>query len=242
MKIAGIIPARYKSSRFPGKPLALILEKPMILWVAELSSKALGTENVWVATDDERIKKIVEVAGFQVIMTSEHCLTGTDRLFDAAKQIQADIYLNIQGDEPMLDPAVIQLVAETKSKFPNEIANAMCRLLPDEDPHDRTIPKVLANKNGKLIYMSRLPIPGNKSGDIEGIPFYKQVCVYAFNFAELEAYGNCTKKSDFEEVEDIEILRFFDLGFDVRMVEVQASSIAVDLPEHIQKVEKALQS
>jgi len=240
MKIAGIIPARYKSTRFPGKPLALILGKPMILWVAEISAKALGKENVWVATDDERIKNVVETAGFQVVMTSEDCLTGTDRLYDAAKQISADMFINIQGDEPMLDPEVIQLVADTKKKYPNEVINAMCRLLPDEDPNDRTIPKVLANKHGKMIYMSRLPIPGNKSGDLSGIPFFKQVCVYAFNFAELEAFGKCTQKAEFEAHEDIEILRFFDLGFDVRMVEVKASSIAVDLPEHIQKVEKAM--
>ena len=97
MKSVVIIPARYKSSRFPGKPLVHLLGKPMILWVSELSAQAVGKENVYIATDDERISKVVTTAGFNAIMTSEQCLTGTDRLAEAANRIQADIYINVQG-------------------------------------------------------------------------------------------------------------------------------------------------
>ena len=104
MKSVVVIPARYKSSRFPGKPLVNLLGKPMILWVSELSAKAVGKENVYIATDDERISKIVTAAGFNAIMTSDHCFTGTDRLAEAANKISADIYINVQGDEPLVNP------------------------------------------------------------------------------------------------------------------------------------------
>ena len=113
-KIIGIIPARYNSSRFPGKPLIKILGKPMILWVAELSSKALGRENLFIATDDERIKNTVEAAGFKVVMTSNSLPTGTDRLAEVARNIKSDIYINIQGDEPTIDPNFITKVVEKK--------------------------------------------------------------------------------------------------------------------------------
>ncbi|MEI7504252.1 MAG: 3-deoxy-manno-octulosonate cytidylyltransferase, partial [Paludibacter sp.] len=104
MKAVGIIPARYKSSRFEGKPLALILGKPMIIYVCEIVAEALGIENTYVATDDIRIFDCVTNLGFKAVMTPDNCLTGTDRLYEAAKLIKADIYLNIQGDEPMLNP------------------------------------------------------------------------------------------------------------------------------------------
>ena len=100
MRSVVIIPARYKSSRFPGKPLINLLGKPMVLWVAELSARAVGKENVYIATDDKRISKVVVDASFNTIMTSDKCFTGTDRLAEAAKQISADIYINVQGDEP----------------------------------------------------------------------------------------------------------------------------------------------
>ena len=103
-KIIGIIPARYNSSRFPGKPLINLLGKPMIIWVAELSSKALGRENLFIATDDERIKNVVETAGYNVVMTSNIHPTGTDRLAEVARKIKSDIYINIQGMNQLLIP------------------------------------------------------------------------------------------------------------------------------------------
>lgn len=238
MKIIGIIPARYKSSRFPGKPLTRILEKPMIIWVCEIVEKALGKENTYVATDDDRIRKVVTDYGFNVVLTSETCLTGTDRLWEVAQQIDADIYMNIQGDEPTLDPDEILRIAEIKQTYPDYIVNGMTKLSEYEDPHNVNIPKVLVNKFNDLIYMSRLAIPGLKSS---GKPiYYKQVCIYAFNYEELKTYGSCTKKAEYEKFEDIEILRFFDLGKKIKMVETKASSLAVDIPEDVQAVENAL--
>ncbi len=240
MKVVGVIPARYASTRFPGKPLVKILGKPMVIWVAEKTADALGIEFTYVATDDIRIADVVKKAGFQVVMTSPNCLTGTDRLWDFAQQISAEIYVNVQGDEPMVKPNDILQVVKEKKQNPNFIVNAMCKLRPEEDPRDLTIPKVLASRNGDLIYMSRSPIPYPKSGDLKGIQFYKQVCIYAFNYQELHAFGSENHKAYCEQFEDIEILRFLDLGFKVKMVEVEASSAAVDLPEHVPMIEKLL--
>lgn len=240
MKIVGIIPARFKSSRFPGKPLALILGKPMIIWVCEIVEKALGNENTFVATDDERIANIVIKNGFQVVMTSDGCKTGTDRLWDAAQKINSDIYLNIQGDEPMLNPDEIIRIANVKKEFPEYIINGMAPLMPEEDPLSVNIPKVLANNKGELIYISRLPIPGIKAS---GTPtYYKQVCIYAFNYEQLQLFGTCPEKAIYELYEDIEILRFFDLGIKIKMVEMKSSSLAVDIPNDIISVETAIRN
>lgn len=237
MKIAGIIPARYQSSRYPGKPLVKLLGKPMILWVCEIVESALGRDNTYVATENEGIKQVVEEAGFKAIMTSDKCLTGTDRIYEASLQIEADIYLNVQGDEPLLDVKDINNVIETKRLYPKAIANGMKELTENEDPHDVNIPKVLVNKHNDLIYMSRLAIPGIKARkDI--IPRYlKQVCIYAFTAEELDKYAKVNKKAEFEAFEDIEILRFFDLNIPIKMVETISNSLAVDVPEDVEKVE-----
>src|SRR6056297_1667957 len=114
MRASVIIPARFASSRFPGKPLVPLLGKPMILWVAELSARAVGVENVYIATEDKRIADAVEAGGFQAVMTSDDALTGTDRLAQAAEQVEADLYINVQGDEPLADPDDILKVRDVK--------------------------------------------------------------------------------------------------------------------------------
>ena len=123
MKTIIVIPARYGSSRYAGKPLIKLLNKPMIQWVAELSARVVGKENVYIATDDNRIQKTVTQLGYNVVMTSETCLTGTDRLAEVAKKIEADIYINVQGDEPLVKPTDIQKVIDFKKKYPNEVIN-----------------------------------------------------------------------------------------------------------------------
>lgn len=240
MKIIGVIPARYKSSRFPGKPLVKLLGKPMIIWVCELVEKALGKENTWVATDDERIKHVVVEYGYQVIITSPNCLTGTDRLAEVASKIDADYYVNIQGDEPLLDPDDILNIIEVKKRNPNFVVNGMKALTAGEDPNNINIPKVLVNKDNSLIYMSRLPLPGIKEESKGNPVFYKQVCIYAFNKQELKSFASMNKKALFEHYEDIEILRFFDLGIPIKMVETKGNSLAVDIPEDVAIVEAAI--
>ena len=240
MKSVVVIPARYKSSRFPGKPLVNLLGKPMILWVSELSAKAVGKENVYIATDDERISKIVTAAGFNAIMTSDHCFTGTDRLAEAANKISADIYINVQGDEPLVNPKDIINIIKTKELYYNEIINGYCPISSDEDPSNVNLPKVIFTEDNSLVYMSRQAIPGFKDKAQAPSKYYKQVCIYAFTADELKSYADYGRKSTLEESEDIEIIRFLEWGKKIRMVETNPGSLAVDVQEDIAKVEQGL--
>ena len=239
-KVIGVIPARYKSSRFPGKPLVLLCGKPMIIWVAELTAVALGKENTYVATEDQRIFDLVISNGYNAVLTSDEHPTGTDRLAEVARKTDAEIYINIQGDEPTLDPCSITKVLEEKLKNEHAVINAMTTLSANEDPNSVNIPKVIFNEKGQMVYMSRLPIPGYKSQDKKPDKYYKQVCIYAFSREELLRYGEFNRKSTIEKSEDIEILRFFELGIPVQMLEVEGNTYAVDVQEDISVVENRL--
>jgi len=242
MKALAVIPARFRSSRFPGKPLVEISGTPMVVRVARIAAVAVGVENVLVATEDERIRRVVEDAGFQAVITSDKCLTGTDRLAEVARLHAADVYLNVQGDEPMLDPQAIRQVLAAVTAKPETIFNAMAPLAFGEDPSNVNIPKVVATESGRLLYMSRAPVPGFK--DVANRPsrYMKQVCVYAFSPAHLRAFSEFGRKSVLECSEDIEILRFLDLGFEVQMVEVESGSLAVDVPSDVALVEDAMRA
>lgn len=237
-RVAVVIPARYKSSRFPGKPLALINGREMILRVADIAKQAVGIENVYVATENEEIVKVVKAADYKVVLTSDSCLTGTDRVAEAALEIDADIIVNIQGDEPMLDPNDINRVIQAKIDNPQHIINCEAYLNSNENVRDKKIPKVITNLEKELIYSSRNPIPGTKTGD--GSRPKKQVCIYAFDREHLKAFSKRTSKTPLESEEDIEILRFIELGYKVKMIEVQDSTYAVDYPEDIDIVTKLI--
>jgi 3-deoxy-manno-octulosonate cytidylyltransferase (CMP-KDO synthetase) len=237
-KVAVVIPARYKSSRFPGKPLAKIKGKEMIIWVSEIAEKAVGRENVYIATENEEIVDVVKEYGYKVILTSDSCLTGTDRVAEASLEIDADIIINIQGDEPLLEPSDIHKVIEAKLQYPNHIVNCMSYLNQHENVEDKKIPKVITNLNDELIYISRNPIPGTKTGN--GDNPKKQVCIYAFNREHLKQFSSFGKKTPLEFEEDIEILRFIEMGYKVKMVVLDNESYAVDYPEDINIIEKYL--
>jgi 3-deoxy-manno-octulosonate cytidylyltransferase (CMP-KDO synthetase) len=240
MKVIIVIPARYKSSRFPGKPLVDILGKPLIQWVSELSAKAVGIENVYIATDDDRIARTVIALGYMVVMTSESCLTGTDRLAEVAKKVDADIYINVQGDEPLVDPEDILKIIEAKKSYPNEVINGYAVIEKDEDPDSVNIPKVIFTEDKRLVYMSRKALPGFKDKKNAPTEYYKQVCIYAFSRQELLEYGSYGGKSILEESEDIEIIRFLEWGQIIRLVKTRPGSLAVDVPVDVINVEKAL--
>ena len=235
-----VIPARFASSRFPGKPLTPLLGRPMILWVAELSALAVGKEHVFVATDDDRISKVVTEAGFNALMTSAQALTGTDRVAEAARSLDYDIFINVQGDEPLLDPEDIVSCLTAKSKYPNRIINGFCRVGAGEDPNSPHIPKVITNEKGSLVYISRAPLPAYKDEKNAPKSYKKQVCIYGFSREDLEAYYSYGRKSELERVEDIEILRFLELGREVFMFECEDGSLAVDVPSDVQNVERVL--
>lgn len=241
MRTVVIIPARFSSSRYPGKPLVPLLGKPMILWVAELAARAVGQEDVYIATDDERIANVVEKAGFRFVMTGT-AQTGTDRIAEAASQVDADIIINMQGDEPLVDPEDILKIRDAKLANPEMVVNGYAMVGDSEDPSNVNIPKVITNEKDVLVYMSRLPIPGFKENINAPSQYKKQVCIYAFFKDELRKYSDFGRKSDLEQCEDIEILRFFELGVPVKMVQTKPGSLAVDVPEDVDKVESALRS
>ena len=240
MKVAALIPARLASTRFPEKPLALIFGKPMILWVAELTAKAVGADNTYVATDAEKIASVVKAAGFQVVMTSPDALTGTDRIAEAAEQIEADIFINVQGDEPMLDPASITKVIDAACQYPETVINGFASIPESEDPGNVNLPKCAIASDGRLLYMSRAAIPAYKDPAKRQAVYYKQVCIYAFTRKQLEAYVSVSGKAPCEQSEDIEILRFLDLGHEVRMIELPGDTLAVDAPGDVELVESAM--
>ena len=242
MKIAIVIPARFKSSRFPGKPLANILGKPLIIWVAQLCENAIGKKNVYIATDDSSIANVVERHGFKKIMTSSNCLTGTDRVAEASNKIDAEIIINVQGDEPLVDPEDIKKIIKEKKNNPNAVICGYSKITAPEKPEDLNICKVIFNENNNLIYASRAPLPGSKDHINKPKNYFKQVCIYAFNRNELEKFFNYSRKSYLESFEDIEIIRFLEWGQEVRMIETSSSSIAVDNPEDILKVENFIKN
>lgn len=240
MKTVVLIPARYQSSRYPGKPLVDLLGKPMILWVADVSARALGAENVYVATDDDRIASVVREAGYRAVKTSTDALTGTDRLAEASEHIEADVYINVQGDEPMVNPDDILKIRDVKLANPDKVINGFCWISPAEDPSNVNIPKVITNEQSELVYMSRNALPGHKEAKRAPLGYKKQVCIYAFSRDELAAFRGFGRKSELEWSEDIEILRFLELDRRVLMVETSPGSLAVDVPGDVAPVEKAL--
>lgn len=240
MKTLILIPARYASTRYPGKPLVDIAGKSLLKRVWERCVPVLGKEKVYIATDDQRIIDHCEEHGMQWVMTPDTCLTGTDRLAAAAEKLEADLYINVQGDEPMIHPDDIKKVIDLAEKTPGEVLNAYCAIETEQDYSSRTVPKVVFRPDGRLLYMSRAPIPGTKSADF--VRANKQVCIYAFPPQALRDYASKEQKTPLEELEDIEILRFLELGYEVRMVPVSGSSIAVDTPEDVERVLKALEA
>ncbi len=238
MRFALIIPARYQSSRFPGKPLAEINGRAMVLHVWDRCVETTGKQHVHIATDNKRIHNACVAAGACVIMTPSDCLTGTDRVHAAAKEINADIYVNVQGDEPLLSPADLQTVIDASRQYPTEVINAMCKISREEDFRSLTVPKVVVRPDGRLLYMSRAAIPGSKNAGFRGA--MKQVCIYAFPKEALSAFAISGKRTPLEETEDIEILRFLELGFEVRMIEVSSQSVAVDTPSDLERVRKLM--
>lgn len=235
-----VIPARYKSSRFPGKPLVILNGKPMILWVADRAALAVGIDDVYIATDDERIANVVSQAGYKFIMTESALLTGTDRVARASEKLNYHIIINLQGDEPMVDPEDIKNCIKTKLSNLDKVINGFTIISDEEKIESVNIPKVLFNEQGDLVYISRNVIPGFKDSSFRPDKYFKQVCIYAYTKEELSKFYSFGRKSVIENFEDIEILRFFEIGIKVRMVSCSNGSLAVDTPEDVILVENAL--
>lgn len=244
MKFLAIIPARYASSRFPGKPLALIGQKPMIQLVYEQVKKEI--EDVYVATDDERIFNAVKSFGGNVVMTKNSHRSGTDRCFEAYNLISqdADVVINIQGDEPFVQPEQIELIKNCFSDPITEIAT-LVKLFSEKDSFDLlsspNVPKVVINKRLEAIYFSRSLIPYLRGVDrmkwLEKGVFYKHIGMYAYKVDVLEQITNL-EPTPLELSENLEQLRWIENGFRIKVGITHTETLGIDTPEDLEKANK----
>jgi len=228
-----VIPARFASTRFPGKALADLGGTSVLHRCFLQVQKVVPVADIYVATDDQRIVAECKTHGMQWVMTSSECLTGTDRVAEVAMGISAKWYINVQGDEPFLDPNGLLSVINSALASSSEVAvvNAYAPIDSEAEFRSATVPKVVATAAGKLLYISRAAIPTNKSLGFLGAN--RQVGLYAFRLPALAAFARVSTKTPIESVEDIEILRFLELGYEVSMVEVPRGGIAIDTPEDL---------
>lgn len=243
MKIIGIIPARYGSSRFPGKPLALIAGKSLIQRVVEQCQQARSLSEVIVATDDTRI---FEAAGAfcRVEMTSPDHPSGSDRIAEVAGRAQCDAVINIQGDEPLIDPRVIDAVAAALDWA--EISTAAARIAALEEYDNPDVVKVVVNRAGRALYFSRRTIPyardaasGSVSEQLAAFPFLKHIGIYGYRREALLRLV-ALPVSALERAEKLEQLRALENGLEIVVVQVNYNSIGVDSPGDVEKVERLL--
>ncbi|WKV11368.1 3-deoxy-manno-octulosonate cytidylyltransferase [Marivirga harenae] len=233
-----VIPARMQSSRLPGKPLIELQGKSMIQRTFAQCTKAVDKNLIYVATDSEEIYSHCMQNDMQVLMTSEEHLTGTDRVAEVAEKIEAKHYINVQGDEPIFNPADLKETIKALKKYPADIINGYAILEKEAQYKSVTIPKLVFRPDGRLLYMSRSPIPGSKSGSLR--KSWRQICIYVFPKKALISFAKCKEKTPLEAEEDIEILRFLELGFEVRMIPLSNDSVAVDTPEDAEIVREIL--
>ena len=235
MRIIAVIPARYKSSRFEGKPLADIHGKPMIWWVYQQVKKARRLDEVYVATDDERIEAVCHDYGMNVIMTSDTHLTPTDRLHEVSNLIDAEIYISVNGDEPLIQPETIESIIPPHSIDENEIyvSNLVSEIVNPVELADPSNLKVVINRQGKGIYISRSVVPFPKGS--QQFNYKKHLGVYAFNKKSLNFYAD-TKRGLIEEIEDIDLLRYIENNIQVNFYVVSSSTLSVDTKSDLEVV------
>ncbi|KEZ52164.1 3-deoxy-manno-octulosonate cytidylyltransferase [Metabacillus indicus] len=238
MNITVIIPARYGSTRFPGKPLANIVGKPMIQHVYENISSSVSVNNVIVATDDERIEKVVKSFGGDCFRTSKEHNTGTDRIAEVAQTIDTDVIVNVQGDEPLISSDLIdELVSPFMDDERLSMSTLKTKIIDMKDIENPNVVKVITDKNNRAIYFSRSVLPYNRE-NIE-FNYYKHIGIYAYRKSFLLDYVQLPY-SKLENAESLEQLRAIENGFSIHVSEIDKVLIGVDTPDDIQAVEKYL--
>ena len=227
MKILGIIPARYKSTRFEGKPLADICGKPMIWWVYRQMKLVKGIEDVIIATDDTRISSICEQYRMNYLMTSDKHPTHLDRLAEVAQQIDADFYVNVNGDEPLLMPEYVEILLSSLDAEPNSFyfANAMTKIKKPVEVFDISRIKIATDNKGYAMYMARSPIPYPKASS--NFDYMKFVGIQCFSRSALLFCGE-TQRGKIESIEDIDEYRFLENGKKIKFIEIPAETLSVD--------------
>ena len=243
MKIYGVIPSRFGSSRFPGKPLAVLAGKPLVAWVVEAVRKAKSLDEVLVATDDERIMAAVEAHGGRAAMTPSELPSGTDRIACAVGDFaDDDILVNIQGDEPLIDPALIDgLVAKLTSDSRFDMATAVTPIRSAADFAAKTVVKVVLDRDDAALYFSRAPIPCDRDHEpaLDSGLFVRHLGIYAYRGGFLKRYIK-EPPCALEKTEKLEQLRALWMGAKIAVVKTEDEGVGVDTPEDAVRVEKLL--
>ena len=239
MDVIGVIPARYGSTRFEGKVLADIHGKPMIQWVWEAAKKAKILDEVIVACDDKRIEEAVKSFGGKAVFTSKEHTCGTDRICEVVNPLEVKVIVNIQADEPLLDPVMIENVARPLLDNPSlNMATLMKRIDGPQEASDPNVVKVLTDKNGLALYFSRLAIPYQQDKSVRAV-YYKHIGLYAYTKDFLFIFKNLPE-SYLEKMEKLEQLRVLEAGFKIKVIETKVSTIGVDTPEDLEKAKKVI--
>lgn len=243
--VIAVIPARWGSTRFPGKPLANIRNKPMVQWVVERVKKAPSISDVIVATDDQRIYDAVRNFGGRAEMTSLKHFSGSDRVAEVAGREKCDIVVNVQGDEPLIPPENLDLVVQSLNNDPSlQVSTLKTKIRHLKDITDPNIVKVVTDSRGMALYFSRSPIPydrdGRNGGEQAGPEAaFKHIGIYAYRrpfLLEFTGWG----RSPLEQIEKLEQLRILERGGNIKVEETLLDSLGVDVPEDIMKIEQAL--
>jgi 3-deoxy-manno-octulosonate cytidylyltransferase (CMP-KDO synthetase) len=250
-KILAVIPARWASARFPGKPIADIHGKPMVQWVSEQAQKAYLITDVIIATDDKRIYDVVVEFGGKAVMTSPNHQSGTDRVAEVVENIECDIVVNVQGDEPLIPSENIDLVIKPLLDSENlSVSTLMIAIRNLSELHDPNICKVVVDNKGHAMYFTRAPIPCNRDNEFlvksnivneigvdQIVLGYKHIGVYAYRKSFLLKFSNM-KISRLENIEKLEQLRILENRYSIKMVETEQNSIGVDSPDDLDKIIK----
>jgi 3-deoxy-manno-octulosonate cytidylyltransferase (CMP-KDO synthetase) len=241
-KIVVVIPARYGSTRLPGKPLVLLAGKPMIQRVFERAKLSKRAERVIVATDDERIVNAVEAFGGEARMTRPDHRTGTERVAEVAAHVEGDVFVNVQGDEPLLDPEAVDAAISSLLEEPQALISTVATSVKTPgDIMDPNVVKTVLDFESNALYFSRAPIPWvrDTAGKIQ-VRHWKHLGLYVFQRDALLEYPTLPQ-GELEKIEQLEQLRWLENGWKIRVAEVAHDAVSVDVPEDVARVEKLLQ-
>lgn len=236
-KIVGLIPARMGSSRFPGKPIAEICGMPMVYWVYKQAEKVGLLDEIYVVTGDDIIAEKCKEVGVPYWIEKEHTTTAAEKLSYTARRMNADIYLNIQGDEPLIDPrAIMQVIDNMLTDEAVYYLGFRSKIETEEEFVDRNVVKAVVDENGYAMYFSRSPIPSTYNSETA----YRVLGLYGYRAEFLKKFADF-KKTTLEKMESgIEMLRVMEKGYKIKLVETEYCTIGVDLPEHIALVEEKM--
>ena len=237
--VIGVIPARYGSTRFPGKVIFPILGKPLIQWVYENARKSPLLDDVLVATDDERVMEVVKTFGGTAVMTSEGHISGTDRIWEAVKAKDVDIVVNIQGDEPLIQPESIDNLVKPLLEHDDILITTLAFEAEDSDQfNDPNIVKVVLDEEGYALLFSRAPVPFDRDR-LNPIKWHKHQGIYAYRKHFLEWFA-AAPAGILERIEKLEQLRVLEKGFEIKVILAEQDSFGVDVPGDVDEVEKRL--